>query len=245
MTRVLGIIPARFASTRFPGKPLADISGKPMIQHVYEQCLKAEKLDKVLVATDDERIMNTVKNFGGLALMTDADHQSGTDRCYEAFIKSEMSFDFVINIQGDEPLIAPGQIDQLAGLLDEQIEIATLVKQLIKPRELFDPNVVKVVFDKKQYALFFSRSTIPYLRNVSQEKWLSEGQFFKHIGIYAYRTDVLANFSKLEPSVLEKAESLEQLRWLDNGYTIKVKETEYESIGIDTPEDLTKLEGLI
>ncbi len=245
MTRILGIIPARYASSRFPGKPLVMINGKTMIQRVYEQCSRSKSLSAVVVATDDSRISDAVKAFGGAVIMTDPNHQSGTDRCFEALAKSDGSYDYAINIQGDEPVISPKQIDLLAGLLNGKTEIATLVKRLKDESELFDPNVVKVVFSKNHRALLFSRSTIPHMRNVPENDWLTKGQFFKHIGIYAYRSDILKEITELNQSKLELAESLEQLRWLEHGYSIKIAETQYESIGIDTPADLEKLKGLL
>ncbi len=245
MIRILGVIPARYASSRFPGKPLVDIKGKSMIQRVYEQCLKAKLLDNVIVATDDERIFETVVAFGGKAIMTSSSHHSGTDRCFEALSKLNSTYQYVINIQGDEPAIDPGQIDLLTNLLDGKTELATLVKGLENIEELHDPNVVKVVFDVNNQALLFSRSTIPHVQNTPQNQWLKHNTFYKHIGIYGYRSDILTSITKLKPSTLELSESLEQLRWLQNGYTIKVAETHQESIGIDTPMDLEKLKGLI
>lgn len=245
MTRILGVIPARYASSRFPGKPLADIAGKSMIQRVYEQCSKSSTLDKVIVATDDQRILEAVKAFGGEVVMTRPDHQSGTDRCFEAFSKVNGDYDYVVNIQGDEPLIDPNQIDLLTSLFDGDTELATLVRPLKDEIELYDPNVVKVVFDTNGRALLFSRSTIPHLRNVPESDWITKGEFFKHIGIYGYRADILSGITSLAPSSLERSESLEQLRWLQNGYSIKVAQTDHESIGIDTPADLEKLKGLV
>ncbi len=245
MKRILGVIPARYASSRFPGKPLVDINGKSMIHRVYEQCKKTQALHTVLVATDDERIFNAVRAFNGEVVMTNTNHQSGTDRCFEALQKQSSSYDYVINIQGDEPLINPEQIDLLAQLLDGKSELATLAKKIDSAEELFDPNVVKVVFDKKGKALLFSRSTIPHIRKSEKETWLEQGKFFKHIGIYAYRTDILGLITSLKMSRLEIAESLEQLRWLENGYSIQVAETFHESIGIGTPEDLMKLKDLV
>ncbi|MEM8567571.1 MAG: 3-deoxy-manno-octulosonate cytidylyltransferase [Bacteroidota bacterium] len=243
MTKILGIIPARYDSSRFPGKPLVDIDGKSMIQRVYEQCQKAQTLNAILVATDDKRIYDVVSQFGGEVVMTASDHQSGTDRCFEALAKQDDKYDYVINVQGDEPFINPEQINSLAQRLDGKVELATLGKSIGSSDELFNPNVVKVVFDKNGKALLFSRSTVPHIRNLDRNQWLNKGRFFKHIGIYAYRTDILASITKLEPSSLEIAESLEQLRWLENGYSIHVEQTEYESTGIDTPEDLIKLKG--
>jgi 3-deoxy-manno-octulosonate cytidylyltransferase (CMP-KDO synthetase) len=243
----LGIIPARYASTRFPGKPLADINGKPMIQKVYEQTLKA--LDHVWVATDDERIEKAVKDFGGKVVMTSTEHLSGTDRIAEAVSiiskDSDISFDVVINIQGDEPFIQPEQINAVKTCFDNQeTEIATLIKPIQIEEEIFDPNKVKVVVGNDMKALYFSRSPIPYLRGVDKEEWLNKGSFFKHIGMYAYRLKTLQEVTKLPQSKLELIESLEQLRWLENGYWIQTEITEHESIGIDTPEDLQRVKEM-
>lgn len=240
MIKILGIIPARFASTRFPGKPLADILGKSMIQRVYEQATKSTRLHKVIIATDDERIKNHVRTFAD-AIMTKPEHPSGTDRCKEALDVLGDSYDYVINIQGDEPLIDPLQIDQLAGLLDNQVELATLAKKITDNSQLENPNVVKVVTNQEGFALYFSRSVIPYLRNNSPEAWVHQFDYLKHIGIYGYRVDVLNTITNLKPGKLERAESLEQLRWLENGYKIKVGLTEIENIGVDTPEDLNQI----
>lgn len=235
---ILGIIPARYASTRFPAKPLADMGGKSMIRRVYEQAKKSKSLSKVVVATDHEEIYQHVIDFGGDVCMTSTHHASGTDRCYEVLSKENTSFDYVINIQGDEPFIAPEQIDLLASLLDGDTELATLIKKIDSVEQLFNPNLVKAVVNKNAEALYFSRSPIPYVRNMEQVEWVTHHNFYKHIGMYAYRKDVLEKITRLEISSLEKAESLEQLRWLENGYKIKVKETNIETIGIDTPEDL-------
>lgn len=238
--QIIGIIPARFASTRFPAKPLADINGKSMIQRVYEQAKKSSSLSNVVVATDHEQIYNHVKSFGGEVSMTREDHPSGTDRCYEAVSQQNEKYDYVINIQGDEPFIKPEQIDLIASKLDGKTEIATLVKAITDAEQLFNANVVKAVVSKEMKALYFSRATIPHLRNVPQEQWLEKQKFFKHIGMYAYRNDILKQLIALEVSSLEKAESLEQLRWLENGFSIAVAETMLETLGIDTPEDLAK-----
>lgn len=239
---VLGIIPARFASTRFPGKPLVDINGKSMIQRVYEQALKAKALAKVIVATDDQRIFDAVTAFGGNAAMTNTEHRSGTDRCNEVLRKSTSSFDAVINIQGDEPFINPDQIDQLAKLIQENdVQIATLAKKITSNDELFSPNAVKVIFNATQEAIYFSRHPIPYLRDIEQNEWTNNFSFHKHIGIYAYRSEILKQITQLSVSTLEKAESLEQLRWLENGFKIKIGITTIENIAIDTPNDLQKL----
>lgn len=240
---VLGVIPARYASTRFPGKPLVEIAGKSMLQRVYEQVSKATKIDKVVVATDDKRIFDHVKFFGGEVLMTLASHQSGTDRCAEVANLYE-AFQYVVNIQGDEPFIDPSQINQLAERLLKKAdtEIATLAKRIDKVADLFDPNVVKVVFDKHQKALYFSRSTIPFLRQAPEDNWLKVGKFYKHIGLYGFKREVLLNISNLEQSHYEKLEALEQLRWLEEGYNIAIEITEIETLGIDSPEDLKKID---
>jgi len=235
---ILGIIPARHASTRFPAKPLADLDGKSMIRRVYEQAKKSTSLAKVIVATDHEEIFDHVIAFGGEVCMTSAHHASGTDRCYEVLSKESSSFDYVINIQGDEPFIAPEQIDLLASLLDGETELATLIKKIDSVEQLFNPNLVKAVVNKNSEALYFSRSPIPYFRNMEQAEWVTHHPYYKHIGMYAYRNDVLEKITRLEMSSLEKVESLEQLRWLENGFKIKVKETSMETLGIDTPEDL-------
>ncbi|MCW5911580.1 MAG: 3-deoxy-manno-octulosonate cytidylyltransferase [Cyclobacteriaceae bacterium] len=237
--KIIGIIPARYASTRFPGKPLARIGGVSMIQRVYEQALKTSDLQAVVVATDNTEIFNHVQNFGGHACMTAETHVSGTDRCFEALTKQQQHYDYVINIQGDEPFIAPGQIELLASLLDGRTELATLVKQIHEQEQLLNPNVVKAVVSKPGEALYFSRSPVPYWRG-KETDWVNRHTYFKHIGMYAYRTDVLEKITHLSVSSLEKAESLEQLRWLENGFKIKVAETQLETIGIDTPEDLEK-----
>ncbi len=240
--KAAGIIPARYASTRFPGKPLVMIDGKPMIQRVYEQV--APVLDEVVVATDDERIFDTVTAFGGKVVMTRADHPSGTDRCYEAFTQLKGTFDVVVNIQGDEPFIQPSQVELLLGCFDApEVDIATLVRR-ITPDDGFDylrnPNHPKVVMNVRRDALLFSRSVIPFLRDVPEEDYLAKGTFYAHIGMYAFRPEVLGKVVALQPSSLEKAESLEQLRWLENGYSIFVKETDKENFAIDIPEDLQK-----
>lgn len=240
--RFLAVIPARYASTRFPGKPLALIGDKPMIQHVYEQAKKA--VEDVVVATDDQRIYDAVKGFGGQVLLTSDKHRSGTDRCFEALQKMSGEYDVVINIQGDEPFIQPEQIETLkACFTDPKTEIATLIKPFDKDAlwdDLSSPNTPKVVINKRMEAMFFSRSVIPYLRGTDRTKWLKTHTYYKHIGLYAYKTNILAEITDLEPSALEKAENLEQLRWLENGYSIKVGITHQQTIGVDTPEDLEK-----
>lgn len=240
--KVLGIIPSRYASTRFPGKPLIDIGGKTMIQRVYQQAKKASSLSHVVVATDDDRIFNHVKSIGGEVVMTSSSHVSGTERCAEVIAKLDEKFDVVINIQGDEPFINPEQINQLSACFnDEKTDIATLIKKIDSEEELFNPNRPKVVFDENNFALMFSRSAIPEFPSVKKSNWLNEHIFYKHIGIYGYRSDVLLKISRLPVSPLEQKERLEQLRWVENNYTIKVAETTYEATAIDTPEDLKKL----
>jgi 3-deoxy-manno-octulosonate cytidylyltransferase (CMP-KDO synthetase) len=240
---ILGIIPARFASTRFPGKPLVMLGDKSIIHHVYDKASKSLKW--AYVATDDQRIFDAVKHFGGNVVMTSSSHRSGTDRCSEALdiIEKETSvkFDAVINIQGDEPFIQPEQINQLAELFSDPVsQITTLVKKISNPEDIFDPHKPKVVIDNHGFALIFSRSPVPFLRGLAKENWPGEFTFYKHIGIYGYRSNVLREITLLHPSDIEIAESLEQLRWLSNGYRIKTALTSHESIGIDTPEDLEK-----
>lgn len=244
MLNFAGIIPARFASTRFPGKPLVMIKGKSMIERVYEQSSKV--LEHVYVATDDQRIESEVQRFGGNVILTSSLHQSGTDRCAEAIEiiekKLGVRFDVILNIQGDEPFIRPEQLTKLMGLFDDQkTQIATLVKPIHSNQDIFNPNHVKVVIDKYSKALFFSRSAIPFLRNKENSVWHDHFQYYKHLGIYAYRTSVLKEITLLPMSSLEIAESLEQLRWIENGYHLSVEKTEYESISVDTPEDLEKI----
>jgi 3-deoxy-manno-octulosonate cytidylyltransferase (CMP-KDO synthetase) len=238
--KAVGIIPARFASTRYPGKPLVMLDGKSMIQRVYEQASQAQ-LQAVVVATDDTRIRQHVEGFGGKVVMTSPDHQSGTDRCQEAYSQLGETFDVVVNIQGDEPFIQPEQINRVLGCFaQEEAQIATLIKPVQNQEELESPNSPKVVVGAQGQALYFSRHPIPYLRGVEQEDWLSHHVFYKHIGIYGYRTQVLAQLTQLQPSPLEKAESLEQLRWLEHGFKIITAITQAETIGIDTPSDLEK-----
>jgi 3-deoxy-manno-octulosonate cytidylyltransferase (CMP-KDO synthetase) len=238
--KILGVIPARYASTRFPGKPLADLRGKTMIQRVYEQCKKATRLTDVVVATDHPKILETVTAFGGSVCLTAEHHPSGTDRCHEAWQKQDGHYDYVINIQGDEPFIAPEQIDLLASILDGDAELATLIKAISHPEVIVNPNVVKVVVNQMGEALYFSRSPIPHVRGSAPNEWLGKHIFYKHIGMYGYRTDVLTKITRLPVSTLERAESLEQLRWLENGYRIKTAVTDLETVGIDTPEDLAE-----
>lgn len=240
--KFIAIIPARYASSRFPGKPLADMAGKSMIQRVYEQVQKA--VEEVWVATDDERIYNAVSAFGGKAVMTSPEHRSGTDRLNEAYDKIGKPFNVVINVQGDEPFIHPQQIEALKSCFDsEDVELATLVKPFNRNDSfevLANPNSPKVIVNKSNEAIYFSRSVIPYIRDLAQNEWLSKHIFYKHIGMYGYRSDILKIITKLPQSTLEKAESLEQLRWIENGYRIRVGYTEQETIGIDTPEDMEK-----
>ena len=243
MMKFIGIIPARYASTRFPGKPLADMNGKPMIQRVYEQV--KDVLDAVCVATDDIRIENAVKTFGGQVVMTSDQHRSGTDRCYEAYQKIGEGYDVIVNIQGDEPFIHPEQIQTIKTCFaDANTQIATLVKPFRSDDDfestLFNPNSPKVVLNNNNEAMYFSRSIIAYIRGKKYTEWLPSHTFYKHIGLYAYRAQVLKEITQLPQSALELAESLEQLRWLENGYKIKVGITEQETIGIDTPEDMEK-----
>ncbi|MEN6456579.1 MAG: 3-deoxy-manno-octulosonate cytidylyltransferase [Prolixibacteraceae bacterium] len=242
----IAIIPARYQSTRFPGKPLALLGTKPIIQHVYEHVCTA--LEHAWVATDDERIANAVTGFGGKVIMTRNDHQSGTDRCAEAAEKISAFFDFdvIINIQGDEPFVRREQLEALKGCFaDPDTQIATLIKKAEKSADLFNPNRPKVVIDKQQYALLFSRTAIPFIRGKEQQEWISSHPFYCHLGMYAYRKNILKEITKLKPSSLELAESLEQLRWMENGYKIKTAVTTFESIGIDTPEDLESARKLV
>ena len=245
------VIPARYASTRFPGKPLAMLGGKTVIQRVYEQA--ASVLSDVYVATDDERILSAVEAFGGRAVMTRTDHKSGTDRIEEAVEKIEKQGmdkegqgDVIINIQGDEPFVQPSQIKTLMALFDDpETQIGTLGKRFESMEAVQNPNSPKIVTDHRGFALYFSRSVIPFIRGIEVEDWLSHYPFLKHLGVYAYRREVLAEVTKLPQGVLEKAESLEQLRWLENGYRIRVGMTEVETVGIDTPADLERAEQFL
>ncbi len=240
--KIIGIIPARYASTRFPAKPLIDIGGKSMIQRVYEQAKKAKSLTDVVVATDDARISEHVKSFDGNIVMTSESHQSGTDRCFEAINTFCKDADVVINIQGDEPFIHPEQIDLVASCFTSaDVQIATLVKKITTDEELFNANIPKVLLTNNKEAILFSRQTIPHIRGKEIQDWLNNYSFYKHIGIYAYRTKVLAEITALKQSPLELAEALEQLRWLENGYKVKVEITDFESVAVDTPDDLKKL----
>lgn len=240
--RVIGIIPARYGSTRFPGKPLAMIGGKTMIRRTCEQAQKAS-LDGVVVATDDQRIFDEVRSFGGRVVMTRVDHKSGTDRCSEALGLIWGKYDAVVNLQGDEPFIDPRQIDQVAELIRrDDVYLATLAKRITDPSRVDNPNTVKVVFDHDGNALYFSRNPLPYVRGVEKEHWLETTEYYQHIGIYAYKTDTLHAIASMPPSRLEQAESLEQLRWLENGLRIRVAVTDLpDSISIDTPDDLLNI----
>ena len=238
--KVIGIIPSRYASTRFPSKPLAMIKGKTMIQRVWEQAWKS-KLDAVVVATDDMRIADEVLKFGGQYVLTDPNHRSGTDRCREALYMVEGQYDAVVNIQGDEPFIDPAQINQVIELIGrDDTQLASLAKRIEDEDELFSPNVVKVVMDKQGNALYFSRNPIPFMRNLDRDKWLQKGEFYKHIGLYAYKTETLCQIAEMQSTALEMAESLEQLRWLENGLRIRMGITQLESLSIDTQEDYEK-----
>ncbi len=243
----IGIIPARYNSTRFPGKPLIKIGGKTMIRRVYERCTLS--LNNVIVATDDKRIMKEVEGFGGHAIMTSTDHKSGTDRCAETITLYQKScnkpVDVVINIQGDEPFLDPAILSHLSkSFIDPEIQISTLIKKVLCENEIFDPNLSKVVIDKNSTALYFSRSPIPYVINADKTKWAGVHSFYKHIGIYAFRKEVLMELTQLPFSSLEQAESLEQNRWLENGYRIHVIETQHESVSVDTPKDLEKINNM-
>ncbi|MBR3798054.1 MAG: 3-deoxy-manno-octulosonate cytidylyltransferase [Bacteroidales bacterium] len=244
---IAAIIPARYASTRFPGKPLININGKTMVHNVYTQASKV--FDTVYVATDDERIANEVKRFGGKYVMTSKKHKSGTDRCAEAIVKIEETegkeFDVVVNIQGDEPFIKTEQLEELKKCFNKKrTQIATLVKPINNKEDIFNPNKPKVVISTSHEAIYFSRSPIPYLRGHKETNWISKHLYYKHIGLYGYRKDVLLEITKLAQTPLEIAESLEQLRWIENGYKIKVAFTEHESISIDTPKDLERIKEI-
>lgn len=238
------IIPARYASTRFPGKPLAILGGKTVIQRVYEQAVNV--LGQAYVATDDERILQAVEAFGGQAVMTRTDHKSGTDRIQDAAEKIHTDADVIINVQGDEPFIQRSQIETLCHLFDDpQTQIGTLGKRFESIEAVENPNSPKIVTDTKGFALYFSRSVIPFIRGTERGEWFGRFPFLKHLGIYAYRRNVLEEITKLPQSTLEMAESLEQLRWLQNGYRIRVGETDVETVGIDTPEDLQRAEEFL
>lgn len=241
--KCIGIIPARYKATRFEGKVIADLCGKPVIQHVYESAVKARLLDDVLIATDDVRIQHIAESFNAEVVFTSEKHNSGTERIVEVVKKKLINVDIIVNIQADEPLIQPEMINQVAELLvnNEEIDIATLRKKIDKEEEIFDPNVVKVVVDKNNFALYFSRSTIPHYREENSVEYIC----YKHIGIYGYRKRFLENFNTLTASKLEKDEKLEQLKILENGIKIKVPETQYETVGIDTKRDLKNVEKIL
>lgn len=242
--KFIGIIPARYASTRFPGKPLALLGGKPVIQHVYEKV--AAVLEAAYVATDDERIYDVVKSFGGQVVMTRTDHKSGTDRIEEAIEKIGGKWDVVVNVQGDEPFVAKNQLDTICHCFDDPTtQIATLGKPFESMEAVQNPNSPKIVVDNMGFAMYFSRSVIPYVRGKEMSSWLTHYPFLKHLGIYAYRKDVLRQVTQLPQSSLEIAESLEQLRWLQNGFKIKVGTTDVETVGIDTPQDLERAEEFL
>jgi 3-deoxy-manno-octulosonate cytidylyltransferase (CMP-KDO synthetase) len=243
--KILGIIPARYESTRFPGKPLIDIQGKSMIQRVYERASLSNQLTRVVVATDDERILSHVESFGGEAVMTSSEHQSGTDRCVEAYGIIGESFDAVINIQGDEPVIRPSQLDLLAFCFNsDDCQIATLAVKISSNDILFDSSKIKLVLDHNHHGIYFSRHPIPYQQKPA-DQWLAHHDYYKHVGIYGFRTSVLEEVGKLPPSSLEIAESLEQLRWLENGYNIQVKLTEFDSISVDIPKDIDRVLAIL
>jgi 3-deoxy-manno-octulosonate cytidylyltransferase (CMP-KDO synthetase) len=239
---IVGIIPARYASTRFPGKSLIDIKGKSMIQRVYEQSAKSATLHKLVVATDDERILSHVQSFGGEAVMTGTDHPSGTDRCWDALQQLGGHYQYVINIQGDEPFIDPAQIDELAAVLhDGSVELATQMIPVSTHEELFDQGEVKIVLNNKMEALYFSRMVIPFIKGIDEKEWHKHHKFYRHVGMYAYRRDVLEQVTRLPVSPLEHAESLEQLRWVEHGFKIKCVITRFESHCIDAPGDVEKV----
>jgi 3-deoxy-manno-octulosonate cytidylyltransferase (CMP-KDO synthetase) len=242
---VLAVIPARWASTRFPGKALTNIAGKSMIQRVLEQVNQSTKVDRVVVATDDDRIFNHVRDIGGEVMMTSTEHPSGTDRCAEV-ARQFPEATYILNVQGDEPFIQPQQIDLLADTLiqNPHAAIATLAKKIDRADFLSNPNVVKLVFSEKVGAIYFSRHPIPFVRGVNQENWLGKQDFYKHIGLYGFRREALLEIADLSPTPLEIAESLEQLRWLEHGFRIAVGITEWETIGVDTPEDLEGLSDI-
>ena len=250
MQKAIAIVPARYASSRFPGKPLVEINGKSMIMRVYEQAIKAGSLKDVYVATDDERIFSHVTENGGKVLMTSAHHSSGTERCLEAFetlknLGKCMSSEVIVNIQGDGPFIKPEQINALVALFSNpEVKIASLMKKISNPEEHTDPNCVKVVTGKHKQALYFSRASLPYIRDENAGNLKSSHTIYKHIGMYAYRSAVLQEICRFEPTPLEQAEKLEQLRWLGHGFTIHMEITEHESIAIDTPADLLKVTNI-
>ena len=245
---VLAIIPARYASTRFPGKPLAELGGESIISRVYHRVCRTEGIEDVLIATDDESICDHAESFAedGAVMMTSDQHRSGTDRCGEAMQRLERQgyrYDIILNVQGDEPFVDPAQLETLIGCFnDPNVQIATLATRITKTDELLSPNNVKVVRATDGRALYFSRQPLPYRRDIDPECWLDEGEYLKHVGIYAFRSDVLPELCRLEVSPLEKAEKLEQLRWMEAGYPIHVALTDHANIGIDTPDDLAAAE---
>ncbi len=238
---ILGVIPARYASSRFPGKPLINILGKSMIQRVYEEANKSKLIDKLVVATDDERIHEHVLQFGGNVLMTKEEHPSGTDRCFEALQKTDGNYNYVINIQGDEPFIKADQIDELAQVCDGNTQLATQMIAVDNYEILFDNGEVKIVLNDANEAIYFSRMVIPFIKGIDEKEWHKHHTYYRHVGMYAYRTDVLKDITLLAPSSLENAESLEQLRWLQAGYKIKLAITAYDSHCIDKPSDVDKV----
>jgi 3-deoxy-manno-octulosonate cytidylyltransferase (CMP-KDO synthetase) len=239
--KVLAIIPARYGSTRFPGKPLANLAGKPMIQHVYEQVKSCGSISEVVVATDHQEILHRVEDFGGKAVMTSENCLSGTDRCAEVLKGLSSEYDLVLNVQGDEPFIQCGQLKELIESMNSpESEIGTLVRRIEHMEDVSNPNVVKAVIAENGRALYFSRNPVPFVRGVERENWLSQAVFYRHIGLYAYRPEVLLKITALPPGKLEIAESLEQLRWMEADFKVYVRESLYDSIGIDTPEDLLK-----
>ena len=242
--KVVAIIPARFASSRFPGKPLVDLGGKPMIQRTYDRVKAVEGFDRIVIATDDQRIFDAAQGFGAEVMLTSASHITGTDRCAEVLSRLGESVDYVINIQGDEPFIEPEQLREVAAGFASGAPILTLIKKITDTETLFNSNTPKVVCDGEGNALYFSRQTIPFLRGVDPKDWLEKHTFFKHIGLYAYRADILPGLSALKPTPLELAESLEQLRWVQNGIRIKAIETQFETIGIDSPKDVEKIQKM-
>lgn len=238
----IAIIPARYGSTRFPGKPLIHIGGKTMIRRVYENTSLVKSLSDVMVATDDDRIKQEVLSFGGKVVMTSLNHKSGTERCAEVVSGLNPKPDIVINVQGDVPFVASDHIEKILGCFqDDQTQIATIIKHITETKKLINSHIIKVVFNRKMQALYFSRTPIPYIRDVNSEMWLHAFNYFEHIGLYGYRSETLETIAKLPEGKLEQAESLEQLRWLENGFTIQLAETTFESISIDTPEDLSQV----
>ncbi len=245
---IIGIIPARYGSTRFPGKPLANVGGKSMIQRVLEQAKQAQSLAKVVVATDDERIAEAVRQLGEQAVMTRTDHPSGTDRCQEAYDRliadgliPGNSSDYILNIQGDEPFIDPAQIDELAAILDGTVELATQTATVDSAAVLHDPKEAKITMNAQNEAMYFSRQAIPHLWGIDPDQWHLHHAYHRHVGLYAYRADVLRKITRLPPSPLERAESLEQLRWLEAGYRIKLIETKFQTPSVDSPADIEKI----